>query len=52
MPVAALAPEFHGELEAVLAKQNYPLHQRELVRRYFLRLSHGTDEGRTARDPP
>ena len=51
-PAAALAPEFHGEVEAVLAKQNYPLHQKELVRRYFLRLSQGTVAGRTAEDAP
>ena len=52
IPAALLSPEFHGELEAVLAKQSYPLHQRELVRQYFLRLSQGTSEGRTAKDAP
>ena len=52
VPAALLSPEFHGEMEAVLAKQNYPLHQRELVRQYFLRLSQGTSDGRTAKDAP
>ena len=41
-PVEALSPEFRDEVEAVLARQNYPLHHKELVRRYFLALSAGS----------
>ena len=40
-PAAALAPVFHGDVEAALARQSYPLRHKELVRRYFLRLSEG-----------
>ena len=36
-----LDPRFHAQLEEVLSKQAYPLHHKELVRRYFLTLSEG-----------
>ena len=51
-PVTALSPEFRDEVEAVLARQSYPLHHKELVRRYFLALSEGAAGERTAENPP
>ena len=50
--VTALSPEFRDEVEAVLARQSYPLHHKELVRRYFLALSEGTAGERTAENSP
>ncbi len=51
-PAAALAPVFRGDVEAVLARQSYPLHHKALVRRYFLRLSEGgSGDGRTEHAP-
>ncbi len=41
-PVAELSPQFRHEVEAVLARQSYPLQHKELVRRYFLALSAGS----------
>ena len=43
LDTAELAPEYAQQLETVLAKEHYPLHQKELIRRYFLTLSTGTD---------
>ena len=51
-PVEALSPEFRDEVEAVLARQSYPLQHKELVRRYFLALSAGSAaEGATENSP-
>ena len=46
VPVTALDPRFHDELETVLARQYYPLRHKALVRRYFLALSEGAAGGR------
>ena len=51
-PVTTLSPHFRGEVEAVLSRQSYPLHHKELVRRYFLRLSEGTAGGPPAENAP
>ena len=37
----ALAVDFKAQMEAVLARDDYPLHYKEFVRRYFLTLSEG-----------
>ena len=40
--------QFERQVEAVLAKEDYPLHRKELVRRYFLGLSQGKAVPQTA----
>ena len=52
VPLSAVSPEFRDEVEAVLARQSYPLHHKELVRRYFLALSEGRAGAQSAEDPP
>ena len=37
----ALDARYQAQIEAVLSRQSYPLHQKELVRRYFLSLTEG-----------
>lgn len=51
-PAAALSPVFRGDVEAVLARQSYPRRHRELVRRYFLRLSEGSSGDASAEGAP
>lgn len=44
--VVELEAQFAAQVEAVLAKEQYPVHTKEFIRRYFLSLSAGeTDEG-------
>jgi hypothetical protein len=38
---AAIASEYKTQVEEALSKEEYPLHQKELIRRYFLTLSEG-----------
>jgi hypothetical protein len=37
----AMSSEFSSQVEEVLSKEQYPAHYKELVRRYFLKLSQG-----------
>lgn len=41
--VEPIDPRFKAQLEDVLAQQNYPLHHKEFIRRYFLALSAGSE---------
>ena len=41
LDTTAVDTEYANQLEAVLTKEHYPLHQKELIRRYFLTLSTG-----------
>jgi len=46
-PAAKIQRRFERQMEAVLAKEEYPLHRKELIRRYFLSLSQGEANPRT-----
>jgi hypothetical protein len=46
---APLSSEFVPQVEEVLAKDQYPTHYKEFVRRYFLKLSQG--QAQTPQDP-
>ena len=39
-----LDPRFSAQMEEALSKEDVPLHQKELIRRYFLTLSEGVAE--------
>jgi len=36
---------FHAQMEEILSKDDYPLHLKEFIRRYFLNLSQGVSSG-------
>lgn len=42
--IAELNARFDAQMEEVLSNESYPLHQKELIRRYFLQVSRGTTE--------
>jgi hypothetical protein len=44
-PVTEVDPRYEAQLEAVMSKEEYPLHLKETVRRYFLSLGRGVAAG-------
>lgn len=51
-PVVELDRRFARQMEAVLAKEDYPRHRKELIRRYFLALSRGAGSSPGMRASP
>ncbi len=51
LPVVELDARYAAQLEAVLAKEDYPAHYKELVRQYFLLLSAGSQPAARERTP-